>query len=80
MATKKGHAYQFKYEGNFKSLDAVTVLHSQLSFITILKEIKDHQFPEIKMDIRIKGLEKGSLDIHHVLEVSGVMGMFVMEN
>lgn len=80
MPAKKVNAYEFKYEGNFKSLDALTVLHSQLNFVTVLKEIKDHRFPEVKLDIKIKGVEKGSLDINHVIEVAAVTGMFVMEH
>jgi hypothetical protein len=80
MPTKKVNAYEFKYEGDFKSLDALTVLHSQINFVTVLKEIKDHQFPEVKLDIKIKGVDKGSLDINHVIEVAAVTGMFVMEH
>lgn len=80
MATKKVNAYEFKYEGDFKSLDALTVLHSQINFVTVLKEIKDHQFPEVKLDIKIKGVEEGSLGINHVIEVAAITGMFVMEN
>lgn len=80
MATKRLNAYEFKYEGDFKSLDALTVLHSQINFVTALKEIKDYRFPEIQLDIRIKGVEKGSLDINHVIEVAAISGMFVMEN
>lgn len=80
MPAKRVNAYEFKYEGDFKSLDALTVLHSQINFVTVLKEIKDHKFPEVKLDINIKGVEKGSLDINHVIEVATVTGMFVMEN
>lgn len=80
MAAKKTNAYEFKYEGNFKSLDALTVLHSQINFVTALKEIKDYRFPEIQLDIKIKGVEKGSLDINHIIEVAAVSGMFVMEH
>lgn len=80
MAAKKTNAYEFKYEGDFKSLDALTVLHSQINFVTALKEIKDYRFPEIQLDIKIKGVEKGSLDINHIIEVATVSGMFVMEH
>ena len=80
MAAKKVNAYEFKYEGDFKSLDALTVLHSQINFVTVLKEIKDHQFPEVKLDIKIIGAEKGSLDINHIIEVAAVTGMFVMDH
>ncbi len=80
MAAKKTNAYEFKYEGDFKSLDALTVLHSQINFVTALKEIKDYRFPEIQLDIKIKGVEKGSLDINHIIEVAAVSGMFVMEH
>ena len=80
MPIRKSNAYEFKYEGNFKSLDALTVLHSQINFVTALKEIKDHKFPEIQLDIKIKGIEKGSLDINHIIEVGAITGMFVLDN
>lgn len=82
MPTRKANAnaYEFKYDGDFKSLDALTVLHSQINFVTVLKEIKDYRFPEVQLDIKIKGVEKGSLDINHIIEVAAVTGMFVMEN
>lgn len=78
MPTRNSSTFEFKYEGNFKSLDALTVLHSQINFVTALKEIKDHQFPEIQLDIKIKGVEKGSLDINHMLEVVSITGLFVL--
>ncbi|MGN7786806.1 hypothetical protein ACTJIJ_19895 [Niabella sp. 22666] len=80
MPKKKINAFEFKYEGQFNSLDALTVLHSQINFVTILKEIKDHKFPEINLSIDIKGVEKGSLDINHLIEVAAVTGMFVQDN
>jgi hypothetical protein len=80
MATRKTNSFEFKYEGDFQSLDALTVLHSQINFVQVLKEIKDHQFPEVKLDVKIKGVEPGSLDINHIIEVGAITGMFVMEN
>ena len=58
MPTPKANAntYEFKYDGDFKSLDALTVLHSQINFVTVLKEIKDYRFPEVQLDIKIKGV------------------------
>lgn len=73
-------AYEFKYEGEFESLDALTVLNTQLHFVTILNEIKENIYPETKLDIRIEGVEKGSLGINHFIEVAAVSGMFVLEN
>lgn len=80
MNINKEGIYQFKYEGDFTSLDALTVLNSQLNFITILNEVRVQKFPEIKLDIKIKGVEKGSLDIQHFIDVAAISGMFVMEN
>lgn len=80
MKNNNPHVYEFKYEGKFTGLDALTVLHSQINFVSAIKEIKDHKFPEIQLDFKINGLEKGSLDINHVIEVAAVSGMFVMEN
>lgn len=76
----KSLSYTFKYDGEFKSLDALTVLHTQLNFVTIVSEIKDHKYPELKLDFKIKGLTKGSLDVHHVVEVAAISGMFVIQN
>lgn len=76
----KSLSYTFKYDGDFKSLDALTVLHTQLNFVTIVSEIKDHKYPELKLDFKIKGLTKGSLDVNHVVEVASVTGMFVITN
>ncbi|POY36421.1 hypothetical protein C3K47_11795 [Solitalea longa] len=72
--------YHFKYEGDFHSVDALTILHTQLNFISILTEIKDQIYPEVKLNIKLQGLEKGSLDVQHVVEIATVSGMFVMEN
>lgn len=80
MAPTQSTSYEFKYEGNFQSLDALTVLHSQINFVSILTEIKELQFPEIKLNIKIKGLEKGSLDVNHLIEVSSVSGMLFLDN
>jgi len=77
---KDSLSYTFKYEGNFTSLDTLTVLQTQLNFVTIISEIKDHQFPELKLDFKIEGLQKGSLDVQHVVEVATVSGMFVIEH
>lgn len=73
-------AYEFKYEGEFQSLDALTVLNTQLNFVTILSEIKEHVYPEAKLDIRIEGAEKGSLIINHFIEIASVSGMFILDN
>lgn len=80
MNPKKHNEYEFKYEGDFKGLDALTVLHTQLNFVTILREIKEYKYPEINLDIKIEGTEQGSLDISHIIDVVAVSGMFVMEN
>lgn len=72
--------YTFKFEGKFKSLDALTVLTTQLNFVYLISEVKERIFPEVKMDFRIKGITKGSLNIHHLVEVGVVSGMFVLEN
>lgn len=80
MAPNQSSTYEFKYEGDFNSLDALTVLHTQINFVSILTEIKHLQFPEIRLDIKIKGLEKGSLDVNHIIEVASVSGMFVLDN
>lgn len=80
MAPNKSTTYEFKYEGDFNSLDALTVLHSQINFVSIINEIKDLQFPDIKLGIKIKGLEKGSLDVNHIIEVAYTSGLFVMDN
>lgn len=80
MATDQSSSYEFKYEGDFQSLDALTVLHSQINFVAIINEIKDLQFPDIKLGIKIKGLEKGSLDVNHIIEVAYTSGLFVMDN
>lgn len=77
---ESSQSFNFKYEGDFESLDAITVLQTQLDFVSVLNEIKNHEFPEVNIDVEIKGLKKGSLDVQHVIEVTAVAGMFVMEN
>lgn len=80
MKKNNTHTFEFKYEGEFSSLDTSVVLNSQLQFINILKEIKDVQFPELELNMRIKGVEKGSLDINHVIEIVSVTGLYVLDN
>jgi hypothetical protein len=77
---KKQTSYEFKYGGDFHSIDTVTVLQTQMNFITTLNEIKSRVYPEINLDFKIRGTEKGSLELHHVIEVVAGVGMFVMEN
>ena len=74
------NAFEFKYEGTFDSLDASIVLNSQLNFINVLNEVRRIYCPEVKLDIRIEGVNKGSLEINHIIDVIGATGMFVHEN
>lgn len=71
--------YEFKYEGSFDSLDTLAVLHTQINFISMVREIKDLTYPEINLDLKMNGLEKGSLDIHHYLEVGAAAGITFMD-
>lgn len=79
-AKQKSVSYMFTYDGDFKSLDTLTVLHSQINFVTILSEIKDHIHPELKLDFKIKGVSQGSLNIQHLVDVMAVSGLFVIEH
>lgn len=76
---KHPEKYEFKYEGDFEGLDTLAVLHTQINFISIVREIKDKTYPEINLDMKMNGLEKGSLDIHHFLEVTAAAGITFME-
>lgn len=80
MPLRKPNLFEFKYEGDFTSLDALTVLHSQINFVTAIKEIKDHKYPEIELNIKIKGIDKGSLEVDHIIEVATITGIFVLEH
>jgi|GEM_PF-5188356 hypothetical protein len=76
----KSNIYEFKYSGSFQAIDAVTVLHSQLSFISLLTEIKNQIVPDSKLDIKLQGLEKGSLEVHQVIELAMPAGLFLVDN
>src|SRR5690242_18048307 len=72
--------YSIKYKGKFDSLDALTVLQSQIQFLNIINEIVVTEHPEISFQLRIKGFKKGSLDVQQILDMSIASGMFAMEN
>ncbi len=77
---KNSNIYEFKYEGSFHAIDAVTVLHTQLNFITILNEIKNYVAPETSLQIKLQGLKEGSLEIQQVIELAIPTGLFVVDN
>lgn len=74
------NTFEFKYEGTFNGLDASLVLNTQLQFLTVLQEIKETHFPEIELEIKLKGLENGSLNVNHLIEIASVTGMFLLEH
>lgn len=74
------NTFEFKYEGKFDSLDASIVLNSQLNFINILNEVRRQHCPEVELSIRIEGVNKGSLEINHLIDVVGATGIFLHEN
>lgn len=80
MTNQKPNSLIFKYEGDFEGLDTVTVLQTQLNFIAVLSEIKTNVYPELKINFKISGTEKGSLDINHIIEFSQVAGLFALEH
>lgn len=78
--SKNSKVYEFKYEGEFHAIDALTVLYTQLNFISIIDEIKKQTVPDAKLEIKLQGLEKGSLEVQQVIELVTPAGLFLVDN
>ncbi|GAB1462864.1 hypothetical protein [Pedobacter sp.] len=78
--SKNSKVYEFKYEGEFHAIDALTVLYTQISFISIIDEIKKQTVPDAKLEIKLQGLEKGSLEVQQVIELITPAGLFLVDN
>lgn len=78
--TRQSNLYEFKYRGDFEALDAIAVLQTQLSFISILNEIKNQVAPHAKLSVKLQGLKKGSLEVHQLVELAIPAGLFVVSN
>lgn len=72
--------YKFYYDGDFESIDVEPVLHCQLSVVKILIEISKLKYPGSKLDIKIRGTEKGSLAIDNYLELLTPIGLFIVDH
>ena len=77
---RQSNVYEYKYSGDFEAIDAVAVLQTQLTFISIVTEIKNQIAPDSRLDIKIQGLKKGSLEVHQIIELVTPLGLFVTDN
>ena len=72
--------YEFKYDGDSHEIDINTLLASQFHWAALIHEVHTALYPDTKIDIKIKALERGSFDVIQVVEVSALAGMFALEH
>lgn len=77
---RNSNIYEFIYNGDFEAVDAVSVLQTQLTFIAIVNEIKNQISPNSKLDIKLQGLKKGSLEVHQLIELVTPTALFIKDN
>jgi hypothetical protein len=70
---------RFSYDCD-DSIDANTLLTSQLNFINAINELQKELYPEAHLKIKIKPFDKGSFIVNLLFETSWIENLFTIEN
>jgi hypothetical protein len=68
--------FTFKYEGDLEYIDVNTLLLSQLNFIEAINEIQTISHPDIRLNIKVKPLPKGSYQLELLINFYTISNLF----
>lgn len=71
---------KFKYKGDSHSIDVNTLIATQYHYARILNEINRLTDSSVKLSVKISSFQKGSFEVHQIIEIAAATGIFAAPN